>query len=143
MHCIKLEECDHFPIDSSAFFPFFFVSNATIFFLYSINRFLLKKKAAYMLLLFLNWVPFFPKKNLIHLDHTLYPYFNHPMHAIINRNIAYTKNYIAKCKKCFAFLKKNLSHAVGFPTLSIFIAKWISKDNSNAVFVPCICIYTF
>ena len=32
---------------------------------------------------------------------TSYPYFIHPMHAIISRNIAYTQNYIAKCKQCF------------------------------------------
>ena len=65
---------------------------------------------------------------------TLYPYFTHPLHAIINRNIAYTQNYIAKCKKCFAILKKNLRlrRATSLTTLGIFIAKWISKDNSNS-----------
>ena len=35
---------------------------------------------------------------------TLYPYFIHPLHGFISRNIAYTQNYIAKCEKCFAIL---------------------------------------
>ena len=38
---------------------------------------------------------------------TLYPYFIHPLHTIAKRNIAYTKNYTTKCKKCFPILKKH------------------------------------
>ena len=40
---------------------------------------------------------------------TLYPYFIHPLHAIISRSIAYTQDYIAKCEKYFAILKKKLA----------------------------------
>ena len=44
----------------------------------------------------------------------LCPYFIHPLHAIISRNIAYTQNYIVKCKECHAILKKKrLLPAVG------------------------------
>ena len=44
-NCIKLEECQshHFPIHSWSFFLFSFVSDATNFFVYSLNRFVLKK----------------------------------------------------------------------------------------------------
>ena len=51
---------------------------------------------------------FFPRKfNLYALYFsTLYPHFTLPLHTIIKRNIAHTQNYIAKCKKCFAVLKK-------------------------------------
>ena len=54
---------------------------------------------------------------------TLCPYFIHPLHAIISTNIAYTQNYIAKCKKCIAILKKNfrLRRGESFATLGIFI----------------------
>ena len=66
---------------------------------------------------------------------TLYPYFIHPLYAIISGNIAYTQYYMAKCKKCFAILKKNfhLRRAKSFATLDTYIVEWISKDNSNAV----------
>ena len=47
---------------------------------------------------------------------------------------ASTQNYITKSKKCFAILKKNfcLQLAKSFTMLGMFIAKWISKGNSNA-----------
>ena len=39
---------------------------------------------------------------------TLYPHFTFPFHTIFIRNIPYTQNYIAKCKKCFSSLKRKL-----------------------------------
>ena len=39
----------------------------------------------------------------------LYPYFIHPLHTFIKRNIAYIQNYTTKCKKCFVILK-NISN---------------------------------
>ena len=92
------------------------------------------------------WSSFFPKENLIH-PFRLYlsifhPYFTHPLHTIIKRNIAYTQNYIKKCKKCFAILKTCLWQAKCLATLVIFIMKWISKDNSNAAFERNRFIYT-
>ena len=42
---------------------------------------------------------------------SLYPYFIHPLHAIISRTIAYTQNYIGKCKNCFVVLTKLLPAA--------------------------------
>ena len=51
----------------------------------------------------------------------LYPYFIHPLHAVIKRNIAYTQNY---AKKCFAILKKHfhLWQGKSLVMLGIFIA---------------------
>ena len=64
-----------------------------------------------------NTKQFFPKENLIHLDHTLPHYihilFIHYMLFIISRNIAYTQHYIEKCKKWFAILKTKLSPVAG------------------------------
>ena len=97
---------------------------------------------------------------------TLCPYFIHPLHAIISRNISRTQNYITKCKKCFTILKKNLRLQQGksfttldiftilkknlrlqqdksFTTLGIFTGKWISKDNLNADFILKISINIF
>ena len=38
---------------------------------------------------------------------TLYPCFIHPLHIIIERNVAYTQNYITNAKKnALQFLKK-------------------------------------
>ena len=94
------------------------------------------------------WSSFFPSENLIHPFRLylsiLYPYFTQPLHTIIKRNIAYTQNYIKKCKKCFAILKKKtcLWQAKCLATLVIFITKWISRDNSNAVFERNRFIYT-
>ena len=47
---------------------------------------------------------FFAKENLIHphiftVIFTLYPFY-----SIIEQNIAYTQNFIAKCKRYFTFL---------------------------------------
>ena len=59
IHCVKLKE-----YQSSIFsfinshFSFFFFTNATDFFIHSLNRFVLKKKATYTLLVFFNQVPF-------------------------------------------------------------------------------------
>ena len=39
----------------------------------------------------------------------LYPYFFHPMYAIISRSIAFNQNYILKYKRCFAIVKKNFT----------------------------------
>ena len=39
----------------------------------------------------------------------LYPYFIHPLHAIISRSIACTQNYMAKCEKCFAVPTKTFA----------------------------------
>ena len=66
---------------------------------------------------------------------TGYLHFIHPLHTTIKRNIAYTQNYIAKCKRCLAFLThKNfrLRRAKRLATLGIFVVKWISNNNSNA-----------
>ena len=61
-----------------------------------------------------------------------YPHFIHPLHTIIKRSIAYTQNYIAKCKKCISFLKKNfpLWWAKRLAAVSIFIVKSDSNNNS-------------
>ena len=54
----------------------------------------------------------------------LYPYFIHPLHTI-KRNIAYTQNYIAKCKRCFAFLtEKVLSKAGQKPWICLAYLLW-------------------
>ena len=55
----------------------------------------------------------------------LYQHFSHPLHTIIKRNIAYSQNYIAKCKKCSAILKKQfcLRQAKSPPMLNIFTVK--------------------
>ena len=54
-----------------------------------------------------------------------YPYFIHPLHTIIKRNIAYTQNYTTKWKKCFAIFKKHfrLYQGKNLATLGIFTAK--------------------
>ena len=64
---------------------------------------------------------------------TLYPHFIHLFHTIFKRNIGYTQNYTAKYKSCFTiFLKMfHLPQAKSIATLGIFIAKWISSNNSN------------
>ena len=93
------------------------------------------------------WSSFFPNENLIHPFRLylsiLYPYFTHPLHTIIKRNIAYTQNYIKKMQNALQFLKKTcLWQAKSLAMLGIFITKWISKDNSNAVFERNRFIYT-
>ena len=60
---------------------------------------------------------FFPKEKLIHSHYIfpyyiqLYPHFNHLLHTVIKRNIAYTQIDIVKWKKC------------SLVALGIFIAK--------------------
>ena len=36
----------------------------------------------------------------------LYPHFNHPLHNIIKRNIAYTQSSLQNAKKCFSILQR-------------------------------------
>ena len=65
---------------------------------------------------------------------SLHPHFTHPLHIIIKRNIVYTQSYIAKCKICFSIRTKNfrLPRAKIHAVLGIFVAKWVSNNNSNA-----------
>ena len=44
---------------------FSFISNAMKFFIHSLNRFVLKKKKAYGLLVFFNWVPYMSLSHMI------------------------------------------------------------------------------
>ena len=44
---------------------FSLISNATNFFIHPLNRFVLKKKNAYALLVFLNWVPYMQLSHMI------------------------------------------------------------------------------
>ena len=63
IHYIKLRESrsHHFSIRS---WPFPFISNATNFFIYSLNRFVLKKNA-YALLVFFNQVSYMQLSHMI------------------------------------------------------------------------------
>ena len=76
-------------------------------------------------------------ENLIHLDHTLPHYvhilFIHCMLLLVEI-LLILKITSQNAKNALQFLKKDfyLQCAKSFATLSIFIAKWISKDNLNA-----------
>ena len=68
----------------------------------------------------------------------LYPYFIHPLHIIIKRNIFIPKITPQNAKKASQFLnifKKHfwLWRGKSLTTLGLFIAKRISSDNLNAV----------
>ena len=86
-----------------------------------------------------NTKQFFPKENLIHLDHTL-PHYIHILfihYMLLLVEILLILNItLENAKNDLQFWKQNfrLWRAKCFATLSIFIAKWISKDNSNAVY---------
>ena len=69
-----------------------------------------------------------------HVMSKWYPRFIYPLYTITKRSIAYTQNYIAKYKKYFSILKKNfhLQWTKSLAALGIFIAKWVSNDNSTA-----------
>ena len=75
---------------------------------------------------------------------TLYPHFIHTLHTIINKNIGYTQNCMAKLKNTSQFQKKKKKRfslrRAKLATLGIFIVKWISHDISDTVifkkFVP-------
>ena len=62
---------------------------------------------------------------------TLYPYFIHPLHTIIKRNITYIQNYTKNVKNASQFLKKHFRLQRG-KSLGVFITKWISNENLNA-----------
>ena len=54
------------PLFSHLFLAVFsLISNATNFFIHPLNRFVLKKKNAYALLVFLNWVPYMQLSHMI------------------------------------------------------------------------------
>ena len=79
---------------------------------------------------------FYLKENLIRPNY-IFPYyifiFIHPLHTIIKRNIACTKNYVKKCKKCFAILKKHFHLWWGkkIIILGIFIANRMDESFSS------------
>ena len=53
---------------------------------------------------------------------TLYPYFIHPLHTIIKRNIVHAQNYTTKSKKCLAVLKHfHLWRGKSLTRLGIFL----------------------
>ena len=82
------------------------------------------------------WSSFFPKENLIHLDHTLPHYiqilFIH--YVLLFAEILPILNITSQnAKNALEFLKKYfcLQRAKSFATLGIFIVKWVSRDNLN------------